>query len=69
VTAAVPPRQDDFRGYGTALRLQVSERLRLNMGLQRTELTSNLPGIADRDLTVFQSSLEFSAFGGAFTVR
>ncbi len=71
ITAAAPSRQDDFRAYGTALHLQLSERLRLNMGLQRTELDSGLPGLAgvNRKLTVFQSSLDFSAFGGAFSVR
>jgi hypothetical protein len=69
-TAAVPVRQDDFRGYGSALHLQLGERVRLNMGVVRTELSSGA-GFAgeDRNLTVFQSSLEFSAFGGAFTVR
>jgi hypothetical protein len=71
ISAATPGRQDDFRAYGTALHLQISEHLRLNMGLQRTELDSGLPGLAgvNRNLTVFQSSLEFSAFGGAFSVR
>jgi hypothetical protein len=67
-SAAVPPRQDDFQAYGTALHLQLSERLRLNIGVQRTELDSGLTGL-DQTLTVVQSSLEFSAFGGAFTVR
>ena len=65
---AVPVREDDFQAYGTALRLQLSDRLRLNVGVQRTELDSAVAG-ADRSLTVIQSSLEFSAFGGAFTVR
>lgn len=71
IAAATPLRKDDFRAYGTALHFQLSERLRLNMGVQRTELSSGLPGLAgaDRNLTVFQSSLEFSAFGGAFSVR
>jgi hypothetical protein len=70
-SAAVSVREDDFRAYGTALHLQLSDRLRLNMGVQRSELESRLVGMAgfDRGLTVFQTSLEFSAFGGAFTVR
>jgi hypothetical protein len=66
--AGAPARQDDFQAYGTALRLQLSDRLRLNVGVQRTELDSAFTGF-DRSLTVVQSSLEFSAFGGAFTVR
>lgn len=68
VSAAVPGRQDDFRAYGTALHLQLGDRVRWNVGVQRTELTSDLTG-ADRSLTVVQSSFELSAFGGAFTVR
>jgi hypothetical protein len=70
-TAATPSRQDDFRAYGTALHLQIRESLHLHMGVLRTELASGLPGLAgaDRSLTVFQSSLEFSAFGGAFSVH
>jgi hypothetical protein len=73
-SAAVPLREDDFRAYGTGLHLQLSDRVRLEIGVQRTELESNLPGVAglagfDRSLTVVQSSLEISAFGGAFTVR
>ncbi|MES1241618.1 MAG: hypothetical protein ABUT39_08355 [Acidobacteriota bacterium] len=65
---AVPVREDDFQAYGTALRLQLSDRLRLNVGVHRTELDSGVAGF-DRSLTVVQSSLEFSAFGGAFTIR
>lgn len=70
-SAAVPSREDDFRAYGTALHLQISERLRLNVGVQRTELESGLAGMTgfNQSLTVVQTSLEFSAFGGAFTVR
>jgi hypothetical protein len=66
--AGVPGRQDDFQAYGTALHLQLSDHLRLNVGVQRTELDSDLAGF-DRSLTVVQSNLELSAFGGAFTVR
>jgi hypothetical protein len=70
-STAVPPRKDDFRAYGTALHLQLGDRLRLNVGVQRTELESGLAGMTgfDRSLTVVQTSLEFSAFGGAFAVR
>jgi hypothetical protein len=67
-SAAVPLRQDDYRAYGTALHLKLGERLSWNLGLQRTNLESSLGGF-DRQLTVFQSSLELSAFGGAFTIR
>lgn len=72
-SAAVPAREDDFLAYGTALHLQLGERVRWNLGVQRTELEPGLAGAGlaglDRDLTVVQSSIEFSAFGGAFTVR
>lgn len=62
------PREDDFTAYGTSIQLQVEERLRLSFGVARTELDSDIPGL-DRSLTVFQTSVEISAFGGAFTVR
>jgi hypothetical protein len=61
-------RQDDFLAYGTSLQLQVQERVLLTFGLVRSELDSNLPGF-DRSLTTFQTGVEVSAFGGAFTVR
>lgn len=64
----VPVRQDDFTGYGTTIQLEVQERVRFSIGLLRTELESDFPGI-DRSLTVFQTSVEVSAFGGAFTTR
>ncbi|HEX3130819.1 MAG TPA: hypothetical protein VH394_26020 [Thermoanaerobaculia bacterium] len=68
-SAAVPARQDDFNAYGTTLHLQLGERVRWNLGVQRTQLEApDRPGL-DRSLTVFQSNLEFSAFGGAFTLR
>lgn len=67
-SAAAPPRQDDFRAYGTLVHLRLGERLRLNLGVQRTSLESAATGL-DRNLTTFQTSLELSAFGGAFTVR
>ena len=73
ISAAVAPREDDFRAYGTALHLQLGERVRWNVGVQRTELEPGLEGAGlagfDRSLTVVQSSFEFSVFGGAFTVR
>ncbi|HEX6861755.1 MAG TPA: hypothetical protein VF414_03010, partial [Thermoanaerobaculia bacterium] len=62
------PREDDFMAYGTSIQLQVQERVQLSFGVVRTELDSDLPGL-DRSLTVFQTSVEISAFGGAFTVR
>ncbi|HVG10262.1 MAG TPA: hypothetical protein VNM67_21340 [Thermoanaerobaculia bacterium] len=65
---AVLPREDDFTAYGTSIRLQLEDRVRLTFGVARTELESDLPGV-DRSLTVFQTSVEISAFGGAFTVR
>lgn len=63
-----PPREDDFTAYGTSIQLQVEERFRLSFGVVRTELDSDIPGF-DRSLTVFQTSVEVSAFGGAFTAR
>ncbi|HWN42094.1 MAG TPA: hypothetical protein VNW71_07710 [Thermoanaerobaculia bacterium] len=62
------PREDDFTAYGTSIQLQLKERVRLNLGVARTELDSGIPGL-DRSLTAFQTSVEISAFGGAFTVR
>jgi hypothetical protein len=67
-TSAVPARQDDFQAYGTLLHLSLGERLRLNLGVQRTSLASDVTGL-DRNLTTFQTNLELSAFGGAFSVR
>lgn len=67
-SSAVPARQDDFLAYGTLLHLKLGKRIRLNLGVQRTSLESAATGF-DRNLTTFQTSLEFSAFGGAFTVR
>jgi len=64
----VRPREDDFLAYGTSVQLQARDNVRLTLGVARTELESDLPGI-DRSLTVFQTSVEISAFGGAFTVR
>lgn len=64
----VLPREDDFTAYGTSVQLQFQERVRLSLGVVRTELDSDIPGL-DRSLTVFQTSVEISAFGGAFTVR
>jgi hypothetical protein len=64
----VLPREDDFTAYGTSLQLQIEKRVQLSFGVARTELDSDIPGI-DRSLTVFQTSVEISAFGGAFTVR
>ncbi len=64
----VLPREDDFRAYGTSVQLQLEDRVRLNLGVARTELDSSIPGL-DHSLTVFQTSVEISAFGGAFTVR
>ncbi len=66
--AGAPDREDDFSAYGVALHLNLGDHVRLNIGAQRTELDSGLPGTTRR-LTVIQSSLEFSAFGGAFSVR
>lgn len=62
------PREDDFTAYGTSVQLRFQERLQLRLGVVRSELDSALPGL-DRSLTVFQTSVEISAFGGAFTVR
>lgn len=62
------PRQDDFTAYGTSIQIQLKDRLQLTLGAVRSELDSSLPGL-DRSLTVFQASVEVSAFGGAFTVR
>ncbi|MFL6292350.1 MAG: hypothetical protein ACJ759_15765 [Thermoanaerobaculia bacterium] len=62
------PREDDFTAYGTSIQLQLEDRLQLTFGVVRTELDSDIPGL-DRSLTVFQTSVEVSAFGGAFTVR
>lgn len=62
------PREDDFTAYGTSIQLQLEDRLQLTLGAVRTELDSSLPGF-DRSLTVFQTSVEVSAFGGALTVR
>jgi hypothetical protein len=62
------PREDDFTAYGTSIQLQLEDRVRLVLGVTRSELESDIPGI-DRSLTVFQTSVEISAFGGAFTVR
>ncbi len=64
----LPDREDDFGAFGGALHLSLGQNVRLNIGAQRTELDSGLPGTVRR-LTVIQSSLEFSAFGGAFTIR
>jgi hypothetical protein len=66
--AGAPPREDDFTAYGTSIQLQIEDRVQLSFGLARTELDSDIPGL-DRSLTVFQTSVEISAFGGAFTVR
>lgn len=68
VAGLAPPREDDFTAYGTSIQLQLRERLQLRFGVMRTELDSDIPGL-DRSLTVFQTSVEVSAFGGAFTVR
>ena len=68
VQAGALPRQDDFMSYGTSLQLQFRETLRITLGVIRTETDSNLPGL-DRSLTTFQTSIELSAFGGAFTLR
>lgn len=68
VVGLAPPREDDFTAYGTSVQLQLRERLQFRFGVVRTELDSDLPGL-DRSLTVFQTSVEVSAFGGAFTVR
>ncbi|MEA2561573.1 MAG: hypothetical protein QOH06_3077 [Acidobacteriota bacterium] len=65
---AVLPREDDFTAYGTSIQFQLEERVRLSFGVARTELESDIPGV-DRSLTVFQTSVDISAFGGAFTVR
>lgn len=62
------PREDDFTAYGTRLTLALRERVRFNLGVSRSEIDSAVPGL-DRSLTVVQSSIEISAFGGAFTVR
>lgn len=67
-SSAAPARQDDFLAYGTLFHLKLGERIRLNLGVQRTSLESDATGL-DRNLTTFQTSLEFSAFGGAFSVR
>ncbi|HWM94023.1 MAG TPA: hypothetical protein VN493_24910 [Thermoanaerobaculia bacterium] len=61
-------REDDFTGFGTSLQLQFQERVRLSMGVVRSEIDSPVPGF-DRSLTIFQTSVEISAFGGAFTMR
>lgn len=63
-----PPREDNFTAYGTSIQLQIRERVQLSFGVARTELDSNMPGL-DRSLTVFHTSVEISAFGGAFTIR
>lgn len=68
-SADVPRRQDDFRAYGAALQLQLSDRFRWIVGVQRTQLESDSGAGLDRSLTVFHSSIDFSAFGGAFTIR
>jgi hypothetical protein len=68
VGPGAPPRKDDFTAYGTSIQLQIQERLQLSFGVVRTELDSDIPGL-DRSLTVFQTSVEISAFGGAFTLR
>jgi hypothetical protein len=65
---AAAHREDDFQAYGTSVQLQMRERVRLTLGVARTELDSNLPGL-DRSLTVFRTGFEITAFGGAFTVR
>lgn len=66
--AAALAREDDFTAYGTRLSLSLRERVRLNVGVSRSEIESPIPGL-DRSLTVVQSSIEISAFGGALTVR
>lgn len=68
VSGPVPPRQDDFTAYGTSVRLHFQERVQLTLGVVRTELDSDIPGL-DNSLTTLQASVEISAFGGAFTVR
>lgn len=65
---AALPREDDFTAYGTRISLSVRERVRFNLGVSRSEIDSPVPGL-DRSLTVVQSSIEISAFGGALTVR
>jgi hypothetical protein len=62
------PREDDFTAYGTSVQLRLRETVQLILGVVRTELDSDIPGL-DRSLTVFQTGVEISAFGGAFTVR
>lgn len=61
-------REDDFTAYGTRISLSVRERVRFNVGVSRSEIDSPVPGLS-RSLTVVQSSIEISAFGGALTVR
>jgi hypothetical protein len=68
VSPGAPPREDDFTAYGTSVQLRIQERVQLSFGVVRTELDSDVPGL-DRSLTVFQTSVEISAFGGAFTLR
>ncbi len=61
-------REDDFTAYGTRISLSLRERVRFNVGVSRSEIDSPIPGLS-RSLTVVQSSIEISAFGGALTVR
>ena len=66
--SAALARDDDFKAYGTRISLSLRERVRFSFGVSRSEIDSSLPGL-DRSLTVVQSSIEISAFGGALTVR
>ena len=66
--SAALARDDDFTAFGTQISLSLRERVRFNFGVSRSEIDSSLPGL-DRSLTVVQSSIEISAFGGALTVR
>lgn len=61
-------REDDFTAYGTRISLSLRERVRFNVGVSRSEIDSPILGL-DRSLTVVQTSIEISAFGGALTVR
>ena len=62
----VAAREDDFTSYGTSVQFQLQERVRLNLGAVRTEIASDAAGL-DRSLTVFSTSVDISAFGGALT--
>ena len=60
---AVPERRDDLSAFGGAVTLELWRSARLELGAQRAEFDSNLPG-QDRALTTVQAGVTFGAGQG-----